>query len=62
MIVLGGELIQIGSLLMEPLMQVVVARAMMLPYKAGQIVQSHRGEDAELVRSAALIYTFTGKI
>jgi glucokinase len=57
MIVLGGGLIQMGSLLMKPALQVVETRAMRVPYKAVQIVQAGLGVDAGLIGAGALIYS-----
>lgn len=56
MIVLGGGLMQMGPLLMDPALQIVEERAMADPYKAVQIVKACLGEDAGLIGAGALVY------
>lgn len=56
-IILGGGLIQMGSLLLEPALQIVQKRAMNVSYKAVQIVQAQLGLDAGLIGATALVYS-----
>jgi len=57
MIILGGGLIQMGSLLMEPALKIVQESTMNVSYKSVRIVQSQLGIDAGLIGAGALIYS-----
>ncbi len=56
MIILGGGVLQMGSLLLEPALHIVRGRAMQVPRKAVRIVQAHLGGDVGLVGAGALVY------
>lgn len=55
-IILGGGLLQIGSLLLDPALQIVRERAMKVPYQAVSIVPAQFGDEAGLIGAGALIY------
>ncbi len=56
MIILGGGVTKIGSLLLDPAMKVVEERAMKVPFEAVHIVQAQLGPDVGLIGAGALIY------
>jgi glucokinase len=56
MIVLGGGLMQMGSLLINPALRIVEKRAMAVPGKAVQIVNACLGVDTGLIGAGALVY------
>lgn len=56
MIILGGGVIQIGPLFMEPAAQIVRERAMKGPREAARIVPAQLGENVGLIGAGALIY------
>ena len=56
MIILGGGVTQMGSLLLEPALQIVRDRAMRVPRNAVRIVQAHMDVDVGLVGAGALVY------
>lgn len=60
MIILGGGVTQMGSLLLEPARQIVRDRAMQVPRKAVRIVQAHMDVDVGLVGAGALVYHSLG--
>lgn len=55
-IILGGGLLQIGELLIDPALQLVQERTMKVPYQAVDIVYAELGDDTGLVGAGALIY------
>ncbi len=55
-IILGGGLLQIGGLLIDPALQLVRQRSMKVPYQALDIVYAQLGDDTGLVGAGALIY------
>lgn len=57
LIILGGGVTQIGSLLMEPALHIVQERAMKVPREAVRIVQAQLGTDVGLIGAGALIYS-----
>ena len=56
MIILGGGVTQMGTMLMEPAMRVVHDRAMKVPRERVQILMAQLGANAGLVGAGALIY------
>jgi glucokinase len=56
MIILGGGVMQMGNLLMEPARRIVQERAMKVPRDAVRIVQAQLGPNVGLVGAGALIY------
>jgi glucokinase len=56
MIVLGGGVTQMGSLLMDPALQIVKTRTMKTPYEAVRIMKADLGADSGLIGAGALIY------
>lgn len=56
MVILGGGLTQMGSLLLDPAQRLVQERAMRLPREAVRIVLAQLGHDVGLVGAGALIY------
>lgn len=58
MIVLGGGLTRMGTLLMEPALRVVRERAMRAPREAVRIELAELGADVGLVGAGALIYYY----
>lgn len=57
LIILGGGVTQIGTLLMEPALYIVQERAMKVPRDAVRIVQAQLGPDVGLVGAGALVYS-----
>ena len=60
-IILGGGVTQMGSLLMEPALRVVQERAMKVPCKAVRVVLAQLGIDAGLIGAGALVYHNMGE-
>jgi len=58
MIILGGGVIQMGPMLMEPALRVVQERAMKVPRESVRIVQAQLGANAGLIGAGALIYYY----
>ncbi len=58
MIILGGGVIQMGPMLMEPALRVVQERAMKVPRESARIVQAQLGANAGLIGAGALIYYY----
>jgi glucokinase len=56
MIILGGGVMQMGNLLMEPAQRIVQERAMKVPRDAVRIVPAQLGHNVGLVGAGALIY------
>lgn len=56
MIILGGGLTQMGSMLMEPALRIVQERAMKVPCQSVRIVQAQLDADAGLVGAGTLVY------
>lgn len=59
MIILGGGVMQMGPLIMEPVRHIVAERTMHVPRDAVQIVLAQLGPDVGLVGAGALIYYHT---
>ncbi len=57
-IILGGGVMQMGSLLLEPALQVVQERAIKASRDAVRIIQAQLGEDVGLIGAGALIYHY----
>ncbi len=56
MIILGGGVTQMGSMLMEPALRIVQERAMKVPRESVRIVLAQLGANAGLIGAGALIY------
>lgn len=56
LIILGGGVTQIGSLLMEPALDIVQERTMKVPREAVRIIQTQLGADVGLIGAGGLIY------
>lgn len=61
MIILGGGLTQIGSLFLQPALQIVQERTMKVAYKAVCIKPARLGINAGLVGAGALVYCARGE-
>ncbi len=61
MIILGGGVMQMGALIMEPAQRIVAERAMAVPRDAVSIVLAQLGSDVGLIGAAALIYYHTAQ-
>ena len=57
-IVLGGGVTQMGSMLLGPALQIVQERAMKVPRDAVRIVQAQFGEDVGLIGASALVCSY----
>ena len=57
MIILGGGVMQMGRMLMEPALRVVQERAMKVPRDAVRIALAKLTRNAGLVGAGALIYS-----
>ena len=55
-LILGGGVMQMGSLLLAPVQRIVRERTMRVPYEAVKIVMAQLGTNAGLVGAGALIY------
>jgi glucokinase len=55
-IIMGGGLLQVGEMLLNPAMQLVRERTMKVPGEAVQIVDAQLGDDTGLIGAGALIY------
>jgi glucokinase len=55
-IILGGSLIQIGPLLLDPALRIVQERAMEVPRRAVSIVEAQLHQNVGLVGAGALVY------
>ncbi len=58
-IILGGGVTQMGSMLMEPALRIVQERAMQVPRDAVRVVQAQLGANVGLIGAGALIYHYT---
>lgn len=54
-IILGGGVVQIGSMLMKPALRIVQERSMKMPQQAVRIVQAQLGADVGIIGAGALI-------
>lgn len=61
-IILGGGVMQMGSMLMEPALRIVQERAMQAPRDSVSIELAQLGRNAGLVGAGALIYSNAGNI
>lgn len=61
LIILGGGVMQMGALIMEPAQRIVAERAMHVPRDAVSIVPAQLGSDVGLIGAAALIYYNTAQ-
>src|SRR5436305_51018 len=57
-IILGGSVVQIGELLLEPVRRTIEERAIKVLHEATRIVMAELGPDAGLVGAGALIYYY----
>jgi glucokinase len=57
MIILGGGVMQMGPMLMEPALRIVHERAMKAPRDSARIELAQLGRNAGLVGAGALIYS-----
>lgn len=55
-LILGGGVMQMGSLLLDPVQRIVRERTMRVPYEAVKIVMAQLGTNVGLVGAGALIY------
>ncbi|MCD6231072.1 ROK family protein, partial [Candidatus Aerophobetes bacterium] len=54
-IVIGGDISQVADILLEPVREVVVSRALSVPAQRVRIVASHFGKDAGIIGAATLV-------
>lgn len=59
LIVLGGGITQIGSLFLEPVLQIVQERAMAIPYKDVRITLAELGADSGIIGAGTLNFLAT---
>lgn len=54
-IVIGGDISQVADILLEPVREVVLSRALSVPAQRVRIVASHFGKDAGIIGAATLV-------